>query len=351
MDSSDSDTNSVQSDISYNTIDISCNTIDISCNILDISCNSDIPTPVPITDVSYSNVIDGIGYEITHTGGEDMSGNDITRTTFETDEPHIYDPQIEQNLSQIVESYNDISQVDSSANILLEQIKGYAHELKCTDFHGKGSIDDYNELFVAAGRIANESKQMELDVDIDGFNEFAAAADELSELFNGFILKLQNVSIITDIQFLTAISQALSRIVNLSETFGRFKQTIFSTSAIQLPRSAHETKKVIAGVMDEVNCAMNYVNYFVSPVDASLNSTQLINAQLSPEEKNIISKSVETIDNWNNLCQYGVSIAMSNDVDIQYIQNASNQLKHTSISVRNNCNILRTKLANYNIYC
>ena len=192
---------------------------------------------------------------------------------------------------------------------------------------------------------------MELDVNIEGFNEFAAAADELSELFNGFILKLQNVSVITDMQFLTAISAALARIVNLSETFGRFKQTIFSTSAIQLPRSAHETKNAIEDVMNEVNCAMNYVNYFVSPEDASLNSLQLTNAQLSPAEKNIISKSVETIDNWNNLCQYGVSIAMSNDVDIQYIQNASNQLKQTTISVKNNCSVLRTKLANYNIYC
>jgi hypothetical protein len=341
MGHSDSEDDNIVSGVSF----------DASFNVLDISCNTDLPVPVPIVDISYNTTIDGIGYEVTHSGGDDISGNDITRTTFETDEPHLYDPQIEQNLSQIVETYNDISQVDSSANILLEQIKGYAHELKCTDFHGKGSIDDYNELFIAAGRIANESKQMELDVDIDGFNDFAAAADELSELFNGFILKLQNVSVITDMQFLTAISAALARIVNLSETFGRFKQTIFSTSAIQLPRSAHETKNAIADVMNEVNCAMNYVNYFVSPEDASLNSLQLTNAQLSPEEKNIISKSVETIDNWNNLCQHGVSIAMSNDVDIQYIQNASNQLKQTTISVKNNCSVLRTKLANYNIYC
>ena len=344
MGHSDSDNDSVVSDISGVSFDA-------SFNVLDISCNTDLPVPTPIVDISYNTTIDGVGYEVTHSGGDDISGNDIIRTTFETDEPHLYDPQIEQNLSQIVETYNDISQVDSSANILLDEIKGYAHELKCTDFHGKGSIDDYNELFIAAGRIANESKQMELDVDIDGFNDFAAAADELSELFNGFILKLQNVSVITDMQFLTAISAALARIVNLSETFGRFKQTIFSTSAIQLPRSAHETKNAIEDVMNEVNCAMNYVNYFVSPEDASLNSLQLTNAQLSPAEKNIISKSVETIDNWNNLCQHGVSIAMSNDVDIQYIQNASNQLKQTTISVKNNCSILRTKLANYNIYC
>ena len=327
------------------------NVIDNSVNIVDLSCNTTPPTPIPIVDISYANVIDGVGYEIQNIGGDDSSGNNIIRTTFETDEPEIYDPQIEQNLTQIVETYDETAFVDSSANILLEQIKGYATELNCSDFHGKGTIDDYNELFMAAGRIANESKQMELDVDIEGFTEFAAAADDLSDLFNGFILKLQNVSVITDINFLTSISNALARIVNLSEVFGRFKQTVFSTSAVQLPQSAHEAKSVIQGVMSDISCAMNYIGYFVSPTDVSLNQTQYNNAQLSTEEQHIIAKSVETIDNWNNLCQYGVSIAMSNDTDIQYIQGASNQLKTTTISMRNNVNILKTKLSNYNIHC
>ena len=162
---------------------------------------------------------------------------------------------------------------------------------------------------------------MELDVDITGFNDFAQAADDLSELFNGFIIKLQNVNIITDINFLTIISNALRRIVHLSDVFGRFKQTVLSTTAIQLPKSAHETKIVIDGVMEEVNCAMKYIEHFVSPTDLSLSA-----AALSAEEKNIIAKSVETIDNWNTLCQYGVSIAMSNDVDVISIQHASEEL-------------------------
>ena len=289
-------------------------------------------------------IITGEGYEIENQQGTDASGSDITQTTFDTTNPEIYDPQIHQNLSQTIETYNDIATVDSSANILLNEIKMYANELQCSDFHGKGTIDDYNVLFTAASKIANETKQMELDVDIEGFNEFAQAADDLSELFNGFILKLQNVSIITDIGFLTSISGALRRVVNLSETFGRFKQTVFSTTAIQLPKSAHETKILIDGVMDEVNCAMQYIEYFVSPSDISL-----ANADLSPEEKNIIAKSVETIDNWNTLCEYGVSIAMSSDVDIVSIQQASNDLKQSSVSLRSASTRLRAKLAAFNI--
>jgi hypothetical protein len=44
-------------------------------------------------------------------------------------------------------------------------------------------------------------------------------ADDLSSLFNGFILKLQNVNIINDTAFLKAIASALKKIVNLSNVF------------------------------------------------------------------------------------------------------------------------------------
>ncbi len=57
--------------------------------------------------------------------------------------------------------------------------------------------------------IATETKQMQLDIDVDGFNEFANTADDLSNLFNSFIIKLQNVNIINDIIFLQSILNVL----------------------------------------------------------------------------------------------------------------------------------------------
>ena len=314
-------------------------------SILDISGSGLEPVVLPMSDISSSDVESGEGYRIEHKDGYDEDGDPMQRTTFETTEPEIYDPQIEQNLTQLVETYDDSSQTSQ----LLSQIQSYATELQCTDFHGKGTIDDYNTLFEAASKIATDTKQMELDVDVDGFNEFATAADDLSALFDGFIMKLQNVSIITYVNFLTSISNALEKVVNLSNTFGRFKQTVFSTSAIQLPQSAHTAKNVIESVMSEVNCAMQYVNHFVAPEDASLNETALQNASLSPEEKTIIEKSVTTIENWNTLCEYGVGIAMSNDPNIQYLQGANDSLKTKSVTLKLATNKLRTKLAFYNI--
>jgi len=90
---------------------------------------------------------------------------------------------------------------------------------------------------------------------------------------------------------------------------------------------------------------MKYINNFVDP---TLNPTVPVGADLSIAEKNIISKAVSTIDNWNVLADHGVSIAMSADTDIQYINNANIQIKNTTSILQNTTNKLRLKLATYN---
>jgi hypothetical protein len=97
--------------------------------------------------------------------------------------------------------------------------------------------------------------------------------------------------------------------------------------------------------MGEVNCAMHYINYFVSPTE------DLVDAKLSVEERNIISKSVDTINNWNILCENGVSIAMANNPDVQYIKAANEQLKLSTVALKNNVFNLKRKLTAYNIVC
>jgi hypothetical protein len=227
---------------------------------------------------------------------------------------------------------------------VLNDIKLYASKIQCSDFHGKGTIDDYTEIFQAASRIANESKQMALDVNVDGFNEFAQAADDLSELFNSFIIKLQNVSIINDLVFLKSISIALQKIWNLSEVFGNFKKTIIATTTIQVPKSIHDTQVAISNVMDEVNCAMKYISYFV---DSSL--PKPVDAELSVEEEYILDKAVSTINDWNNFCEHGVSISLSNNSDIQSITNSNNQLKTKTQQLKSATNNLKLKFALFNI--
>lgn len=296
--------------------------------------NTSTSTPIPSRNASSTTVVEP-GLEI-HQVISENDPNSFINTTFISTEPDKYDPNITENLSQVINVYEDPN------NELMNNIKDYASKINCSDFHGKGTIDDYSELFRAASKIANESKQIQLDVDVEGFNEFSQAAEDLSKLFESFTLRLQNINIINDSVFLTAIVSALEKIWILSETFGKFKKTILATTTIQFPKTAHETAVVLNGVMDEINCAMNYINHFVNP-----SQDALIDSELSPEEKNIISKAVDTIDNWNEVCEYGVTIAMNNNDDLKAIKNYNDSLKIKTNILKNATADLRAKLNNY----
>jgi hypothetical protein len=294
-----------------------------------------------IVNYTLNNTTDVSGVEIVNQQGTDASGSIVNITTM-----HVTDPSsnvnITENLVETVTIYDDDDDPNSQNYALINQIKDYAGQIQCSNFHGKGTIDDYANLFEAACKIANESQQIQLDVDIEGFTEFGAAADQLSQLFASFTLKLQNVNIINDTTFLTSIVTALGKIVNLSHVFGKFKETILTTTTIQIPKSTHETAVILNGVMSEINCAMNYINYFVSPSDQVLPD-----AELSTEEQNIIATAVTTIDNWNTICEQGVSIAMSNNTDVQNIKAASDTLKQTTLKLQNITSSLQSKLNSY----
>ncbi len=281
------------------------------------------------------------GFTSTTTQYTDPSGTVITHSTFDTIDP-TSDIQITQDLSGSALTYYDDN---NSHAALISQIRTYANDIKCSDFHGKGTIDDYTQLFVAASQIANETKQMSLDVDIAGFNEFATAADQLSALFTSFIVKMESVSIIDDTAFLTAVADAMRRIANLSNVFGKFKETILATSTVSLPKSAHETRLIVESVMAELHCAMGYINHFVDSAVAAPSAA----ADLSAEEQAIIQNATATINNWNALCDQGVSIAMANHPDIQYIQSANTDLKNTTGALVSATNKLKNKLAAFGI--
>jgi len=294
------------------------------------------------TNLTLDQTIDEPDVHITNQQGTDISGNIVTNTTFTTTDTND-EVQINENLTNVVVSYYDDDSSGNNFN-LINQIKSCADQLQCSDFHGKGTIDDYSVLFTAASKIATDTKQMTLDIDTEGFNEFAQAADDLSLLFNSFIVKLQNVSIINDTEFLTAVLNSLQSIVKLTKVFGKFKETILATTSLELPKSAHDTKVILEGVSCQLNCAMKYISYF-----ADSTSEKPSDCDLTSEDQNIITRAVDTIDNWNKLCDQGVSISLSNNQDIQYIKQINTDLKSKTRILTNATNTLKNKFKLYNI--
>jgi hypothetical protein len=303
-------------------------------NTSNISNNDDF------TNLTLNETINGDGFIVTNQQGTTVNGNEKTNTTFNTvdndNNPDNNTVTIDQTLVETVITGYDNSSVTGQ---LVAQIRECAIEIKCADFHGKGSIEDYSALFAAANKIANETRQMSLDVDITGFNEFSAAADQLSALFTSFTERLSTINIIDDSVFLQAVLNALRKIVNLSNVFGKFKETILITSTVRIPKSSHDVSVLLNEVMGEINCAMGYINNFVTP-DLSLPA-----AQLSTTDKNIIVQAVNTIENWKVLCDQGVSIALANSPDIQCIKSVNTNLKQKTGLLTAATNALRAKFA------
>jgi hypothetical protein len=319
-------------------VDVSSVSIDVSSSpiVLDIS-GKEYVIPNPI--LNETKVIDLA--TVTNQQGMDICGDFITYTTMVTNE---LDPSadvvITEKLVSIVD--DDYPNCDPSKNQLLQEIKLYASEIQCDDFHGKGTIDDYKELFIAASKITTDIKQVQLDVDIQGFKDFADAADEMSKLFTSFILKLENINIIDDSLFLAEILNSLKRIANLSKTFEQFKKTILLTTKIHIPKSTKDTCEVLDSVLSEVNCAMNYISHFVAP-----SAVAPVDSELDPEDKKTIETAVATINNWSVLSDQGVSIAMKDNDDIKCITNVSSQVKIKAQLLNNATNVLKSKMASY----
>lgn len=295
----------------------------------------------PTTQTILDQTIVEPGLEIHNNQQITPNTNVTTDTTFISTDPNNFVPNINEHLNETVE-YNYDDNINTESDLIVDEIRNYASLIKCEDFHGKGNIDDYSILFQAASKIAHDSKQMQLDIDIDGFDEFGKAADDLSELFINFTKRLQNINIINDVTFLKAVLDSLKKIYNLSEVFGKFKSTILVTSEIKIPKTAHDAKNILTGVMAEVNCAMNYISNFVTP------DPNLIDAELSSADKNIIDKAVTTIENWQTLCEQGVSIALNNSTDMVYLKDTNQELKQKSIAIKSITNKLKLKLTQYN---
>jgi hypothetical protein len=315
-------------------------------NAVDISNLLVFPTDFSLNtyDVSFSNgltVVTGTGYLSDGTFISEIAG---VTTDLSSDVHIVID------VSAIIQKYDD--GVDISINSIMQEITLYAGKINCSDFQGKGTINDYTELFKVAACLAKEEKQTALNINIDGFKEFGNAADELSELFKHYIAKIEHMNVVNDAAFLAEILFYLKKIWNLSETFGRFKETIIGTSIIKIPKSLQDTRYILDGVMTEMDCAMKYIQCFVSPEsvhDVSLCAPGTL--ELSTSEKNQIQEAVKTIQKWNHFYNQDIHIAVSENTDIKFIESANEIIKNTANALKDKTAILKGKLLMYSSCC
>lgn len=319
--------------------DISSSTIfslDTNDTPFDISLALHLSPDISLS--SYVVTISG-GIETITESGIKPDGTVIYQNiTFTTDASNQI--QITEDLSAVIQIYDD--ETDPSLNAVLQEITQYAEKINCSNFQGKGSIDDYTELFTVAANLAKDAKQTSLSIDIAGFQEFGNAADELSKLFHQYIVKLQNINVINDYAFLLSIKASLQKISNLAEVFGKFKETILATSIIQIPKSLQDTRYILDGVMSEVDCAMKYIHHFVCPEE---DISMCAAADLSKDDKQLISDAVTTIKKWNNDFNENLQVVISENADVQFIENANQLISNTALNLKDATACFKGKLS------
>jgi hypothetical protein len=134
---------------------------------------------------------------------------------------------------------------------------------------------------------------------------------------------------------------ALQKIVRLSNTFGKFKKTIVGTTTVELSTSVGETKRALEAVSGEVQCAMKYIQHFVNPTE------NLEKAKLNDIDRNVIQRATTTIEAWSQIYENGVSVAMNQNEDIQYIHQANGLFKDQAVVLRQSSSQLRNKYSRY----
>jgi hypothetical protein len=236
--------------------------------------------------------------------------------------------------TKIIQKYNDEN--DPSLNEIMKEITNYAENINCTNFQGKGSIDDYAELFTV---VSDLSKKNTFIMDISGFYEFGNAADELANLFKNYTVKLQSIYSINNIEFLKVIAASLQKISNLADVFGKLKETILVTSIVEIPKSLEDTRVILDGIMSEVDCAMKYIHHFISPEnDISMCAA----CSLSADEKALIASAVSTIQNWDNK---NIQAILSENADIKFIEEANKIITNTAKDMQNASAIFKGKIS------
>ena len=97
----------------------------------------------------------------------------------------------------------------------------------------------------------------------------------------------------------------------------------------RLHSSIDETKKILEGVTEEVECVMKHLNHFSTP-------TNLESANLSPVNRNAITHAIITLN----------SVSMNNE-DIQHIKRTNQTFIQQGAQLRRTTNIIRERYSYY----
>jgi hypothetical protein len=87
---------------------------------------------------------------------------------------------------------------------------------------------------------------------------------------------------------------------------------------------------------------MKYINHFVCPEE---DISMCAGADLSSDDKQLISNAVNTIKKWNNDFTENLQVIISENADVQFIENANHLISNTASNLKGATACFKGKLS------
>jgi len=216
--------------------------------------------------------------------------------------PNIFANEINAQISVINQIIDD-----PSDNQLVSEITALVDQIKCTNLEGMGTITDYTDLLKIAKDI---SGNVDLAFDISTLETFASNAEAYGDLFQNISKTLTAVTTISDVNLLTSIKAQLEKIAGMFDALKALKVSISATATLQIPDSIQGVADKLETVYEEMDCALNYLDYFCTGTNAPANSA------LSLADKSAIEAAKGALNTFNTLVSNNAKVSASSNIQI-----------------------------------
>lgn len=213
-----------------------------------------------------------------------------------------------------LDALSDIQYVEGSAEsiLLVSEIQALQDKIKCSKFHGKGSMEDYaavfkkiQEYFAVAG-----DSNVEITVDVTSLDQFAEQAKNYSAMFEEILIKFNRVSSVDDSAVLKKIKQDLIDISKMYENIEKFKAIVTGTTGLKVPKTIKDCTDVLENVYSNINCSLDYINRFADK-NYVLTEDKEIKSQLSEDDKKALDYFAYSIQVWIDMIDNEGTVAMN----------------------------------------
>jgi hypothetical protein len=182
----------------------------------------------------------------------DSSGGNIIGDNF-----YFFGPTGEfNNLYVITNPITDVSSNSSNTLQILEEISFLVNRIKCENFHGMGTLSDYEELI----RLSQMVQGLEINLDLTSLQSITAKAESIKQVFDTLRTTLPTVLNLISMENLIVIRNAFCSILRMLETIENFSFVIRNQYVIRNECIVKQISKKVDKVYKHLDCIFTHDN-------------------------------------------------------------------------------------------